>query len=110
METRITYYYCIDQDRCGPVPLTSCTLYSDHYDVSTTATTVTTGNGAGTGYADTVVDISIASACLDIDCRYRTDIYYLLSRYVISGTCYFMAPVAGYYSICVHARSHLAHT
>ena len=39
------------QDRCGPVPLTSCTLYSDHYDVSTTATAVTTGNGAGTGYA-----------------------------------------------------------
>ena len=74
MQTRISYYYCIDQDRCGPVPLTSCTLYSDHYDVSTTATTVTTGNGAGTGYADTGVDMS-SICCLDIDCRYR----YLLS-------------------------------
>ena len=58
MKTHITYYYCIYQDRCGPVPLTSCTLYSDHYDVSTTATTVTTGNGAGTGYALYNVDLS----------------------------------------------------
>ena len=67
MQTLITYYYCIYQDRCGPVPLTSCTLYSDHYDVSTTATTVTTGNGAGTGYADTVVDISSVKY---LSCRY----------------------------------------
>ena len=100
MKTRITYYYCIYQDRCGPVPLTSCTLYSDHYDVSTTATTVTTGNGAGTGYAAPAVDIS--SVCLS---RYLiSSIYLSMSRYVISGTCYFMAPVSGFYSICVHAR------